>query len=547
MAIPLPSQLRLRLVAALAAVVVLAALSGPVAAAPQMQWVVPANTVLPTGALVVGGFPLADAIVVSSATKPAGAVAYDTPLQMQSLPAEADPATGMRIDSGVVSSRAPQVWETGELGAGAVVALIDTGIAPVDGLADSVVGEIDFSGDGGGDGYGHGTFMASLIAANAAVAPGSAPHAGILSLKVGRSDGSTSLGSVLSALQWLHSVGRFAGIRIATLALGVDADSDAARLLDGASSALADSGMLLVTASGNDGPGQLTSPATAEGTFSVGAFDDNGTADSADDLPAGYTGTGVDRNGVAQPDISASGTKIVGWMAADAVIAQENPAARIEGVLFRGSGTSMATALTAGVAALASSARPDLDGDELAAALRASGPTLDASAVVAAAEAAPAGKAVRTKWESPEDAPGANGKRKGHGAKADPQGVRWGNVRWGGVHWGGVHWGGVRWGGVRWGGVRWGGVRWGGSSWGTADWEPGSWGGVRWTDQGWIGEPVELTPQGVRWGGVRWGGGDWGGVRWGGVRWGSDDWSGVRWGGIRWGGASWSLLEGPPR
>ena len=562
MAIPLPSQLRLRLVAALAAVVVVAALSGPVAAAGAMQWVVPSNTVLPTGALVVGGFPLADAMVVSSAVKPAGAVAYDTPLQMQSLPAEADPVTGLRIDSGVSSTGAPQVWEAGELGAGAVVALIDTGIAPVEGLADSVVGEIDFSGDGGGDGYGHGTFMASLIAANAAVAPGSAPHTGILSLKVGRHDGSTSLGSVLSAMQWLHGVGRFAGIRIATLALGVDADTDAAMLLDRASEALAASGMLLVTAAGNDGRNNLTSPATAEGTFSVGAFDDNGTADSADDRPAGYSGTGVDRDGVAQPDIKASGTRIVGWMAPDSVIARENPVASIEGVLFRGSGTSMSTALTAGVAALASSARPDLDGAELADALRASGATLDAPTVVAAAEAAPAGTAPRTKWESAEDAPGAKGKRKGHDGNAEPNGVRWGNVRWGnvrwggvrwggvhfnGVRWGGVRWGGVRWGGVRWGGVRWGGVRWGGSSWGDAGWEPGTWGGVRWTDQGWVGEPVELSPQGVRWGGVRWGGEDWGGVRWGGVRWGSDEWSGVRWGGVRWGGASWSLVEGPPR
>ena len=529
MAIPLRS-LRLRLGAAFAAAIVLAALSGPVAAATASRWVVPSNTVLPTGALVIGGFPFADALVVSSPTAPAAGVAYDTALDMQSLPANADPDTGLRVDSGVASTGAPAVWETGELGEGAVVALIDTGVAPVEGVEDSVVGEIDFSGDGGGDGYGHGTFMASLIAANAQVAPGAAPHAGILSLKVARNDGTTTLGAVLSAMQWLHSVGRFGGIRVASLALGVDADSDAGRLLDNAADALAASGLLLVTASGNDGPGNITSPATAAGTFSVGAFDDNGTPAAADDLAADYSGSGPDRNGVAQPDLTASGTKIVGWMAQNSVISTDNPAARIEGDLFRGSGTSMATAITAGVAALASSARPDLDGDDLAAVLRAGGSTLDAAAVLAAAEAAPQGNARPGKWESPADAPGGHGKRKGHAGKAEPNGVRWG--------------------GVRWGGVRWGGVRWGGSSWSDANWEPGTWGGVRWTEQGWVGEPIELNPQGVRWGGVRWGGGDWAGIRWGGSSWGGSSWGGSSWGGSSWGGSSWggsswSILEAP--
>ena len=533
MAPALPSRHLLRFVGAVTALLLAMALCGPVAAAAAGRWIVPTGTPLPTGSVVVGSFPLAGAVVVSSPVAPEAGVAYDTPLGLQSLPAYPDPETGLRVDSGVASTGAPGVWERGELGAGSVVALIDTGIAPVEGLRDSVVGEIDFSGDGGGDGYGHGTYMASLIAANAQVAPGAAPRTGILSLKVGRNDGTTSLGSVLSAMHWLHSVGRFAGIRIATLALGVDADTDAAHLLDSASDSLSKAGLLLITAAGNDGPDNLTSPSTATTTFSVGAFDDNGTATAGDDLAVEFSGSGLDRNGVAQPDIQASGVKVVGWMAHESQIATDNPDARLGDDLIRGSGTSMATALTAGVAALASSARPDLDGEELAAALRASGATLDASAVVAAAEAAPAGNAPKSKWESPEDAPGAHGKRKGHAANADPNGIRWGGIRWGGIRWGGIRWGndtwdGIRWGGIRWGGIRWGGIRWGGSAWSDSEWEPGRWGGIRWTDRGWVGDAV--TPQGIRWGGIRWTG-----IRWG----------GIRWTGIRWGSSSWSLVEAP--
>ena len=546
MAYTLPSRSVFRATALLAATILVAALCGPVAAATSSRWIVPNGTPLPTGSLIVGWFPIADAVIVSSSVEPAHGIAYTTPLDLQSLPEGADPQTGLRVDSGVTSTAASEVWEQGELGERSVIALIDTGVAPVEGLESSVVGEIDFSGSGGGDGYGHGTFMASLIAANAPVAPGAAPHAGILSLKVGRNDGETSLGSVLSAMQWLHSVGRFAGIRIATLALGVDADTDAAKILDGASDALAKSGMLLITSAGNDGPGNLTSPATSAGTFSVGAFDDNGTGAAGDDMVADYSGTGPDRDGTAQPDIKASGTKIVGWMAHDSAIAAGNPDARMGDELIRGSGTSMATALTAGVAALASSARPDLDGAELAAALRASGPTLNAPAVLAAAEAAPPGHALSPKWESSQDAPGAHGKRKGHADNASPNGIRWGGIRWGGIRWGGIRWGtqdwdgirwgGIRWGGIRWTGIRWGGIRWGGSSWGNENWEAGAWGGIRWTEQGWVGDPVGLTPHGIRWGGIRWGGGNWAGIRW----------TGVRWTGIRWGGASWSLAEAPP-
>ena len=515
MSISFRSHARNRLLAALAAICVVAAMAAPAAAtASSTRWIVPARAGLPTGSIVVGSFPLANALVITSPIKPAGGVAFDTQLQLQSLPDSPD-ESGLRIDTGVATSGAPAVWNSGELGEQAVVALVDTGVAPVPALENSVVGEIDFSGDGGGDGYGHGTFMASLIAGNHSTAPGAAPHAGILSLKVGRNDGTTSLGSVLGAMQWLHSVGRFAGVRVATLALGVDADTPAAALLDGASDTLAKSGMLIVTAAGNEGDGGLTSPATAAGTFSVGAYDDAGTIDSSDDATADYSGTGADRDGVAQPDISASGSKIVSWIPTDSVIAQANPNARIDEGLLRGSGTSMATAITAGVAALASSARPDLNGAQLAAALRASGPTLDATRVVAAAEAAPAGKGVKAKWERDLPEPGDNGKRKGHDDEADPNGVRWG--------------------GVRWGGVRWGGVRWGGSSWADENWEPGTWGGVRWTEGGWTSDAAVITASGVRWGGVRWGGDEWAGVRWG-----STDWSGVRWA-----GSSWSMVEAP--
>jgi subtilisin family serine protease len=154
--------------------------------------------------------------------------------------------------------------------------------------------------------------MASVIAGRGSVAPGVAPEAGILSLKVSGPDGSTSLGSVLAALEWLHGPGHRAGIRVATLAMAVEPGTEAAVYLDRAVDRVAAAGVLVITASGNDGPDALTSPATATRSFSVGAVDDAGTVERADDVTASFSGSGPDTAGVAQPDASASGVRVTG-------------------------------------------------------------------------------------------------------------------------------------------------------------------------------------------------------------------------------------------
>ncbi|HUH08554.1 MAG TPA: S8 family serine peptidase [Egibacteraceae bacterium] len=537
--------LRPRLAAAIALVLALLATLAVPAQAELGRYLVPKGTSLPTGAQVLHAFDVVDMVLITSPTLPMGAVSADEPLTWQSIGVD-EAGLSAGLDSGVASTRAPDVWSqtTGER---AVVALIDTGIAPIPSLQGAVAGEIDFSGTGGGDGYGHGTFMASLIAARGDVAPGVAPGAGVLSLKVAGPDGSTTLGRVLYALDWLHGPGRGAGIPIAMMALGVDSDSIAGTMLDAASDRLASTGMLVVTASGNEGLGKVTAPSTATKTFSVGAVDDQATADRSDDKLADFSASGPDRAGAAQPDIVASGVAIVGHMAPDSHIAREFPDAIQPGEnLFRGSGTSMPTALAAGVAALAFSARPDLDGAGLEAALRAGGGELDAVGALAAANAVP--------QPNPPGNPGngnGNGKGKGKGNgkgvgngnddQIDPNGVRWRGVRWRGQEWLGEEWDGVRWRGVRWRGVIWDGVRWrhiewDGVRWRNVEWDGVRWRGVRWRDVDWAG----VRWRGVRWREISWDGVRWRGVRWTGEGWGAADWDGVEWGGVRWRGTFWA-------
>jgi serine protease AprX len=535
--------------------VLMAAVAVPVAAATG-RWIVPAGSPLPTGSMVVGSFPVANALVVSGPSAPAGAVEYDAPVTMQSMPEGFDPASpDMVVDSGVVATKAPAVWEEPELGEQAVVALVDTGVANVPALEGAVAGEIDFTGTGGGDGYGHGTFLASLIAGRGPLAPGVAPEAGILSLKVGAADGSATLGSVVSALQWLHGPGSAAGLRIATLAFSVDPTSDAANILNHAADAVASKGIMVVAATGNDGA-ELSSPANAKHTISVGSTDDDGNVSDE-------SGRGPDTAGVMQPDLTAPGERIAGTLPQESIIAQH--ATHLGGGLYHGSGTSIATALTAGVAALASSARPDLDGDALAAALGAGGGTfVDAEAAVAAAVLAPQGKPVNAPpWaDEPAEHPSSNAaKSNGNGlaGEAEPNGLRWTGLRWTGLRWtglrwtglrwtgdadphpaglrwtgdadahpAGLRWTGLRWTGLRWTGLRWTGLRWTGDGWGDADWAFGKWAGLRWTGLRWTAADADPTPAGLRWTGLRWTG----------LRW-----TGLRWTGLRWTGLRWTMLE----
>ncbi len=106
---------------------------------------------------------------------------------------------------------APEAWQVGT-GAGAVVAVIDTGVdASHPDLAGRVLPGRDFSGSATGatvDKVGHGTAVASIIAANGTAMAGVAPDAKILPLKVFRDSASAfSMSGYVQAIRYAADQG----------------------------------------------------------------------------------------------------------------------------------------------------------------------------------------------------------------------------------------------------------------------------------------------------------------------------------------------------
>src|ERR687891_123560 len=120
-------------------------------------------------------------------------------------------------------TRAGDLWNTGATGAGVDVAVIDSGVVPVNGLTapGKVVNGADLSFESQSaplrylDTYGHGTHMAGIIAGrDTAVTSankeqhrdrfmGMAPGARIVSVKVADAMGATDVSQVIAAIDWV--------------------------------------------------------------------------------------------------------------------------------------------------------------------------------------------------------------------------------------------------------------------------------------------------------------------------------------------------------
>lgn len=196
------------------------------------------------------------------------------------------------------------------------VAVLDTGVLAHPTFAEGQITHLDLVNDGQAFNS-HGTSVASLIGGQDPQAPGVAPGARILDVRVANADGYAASATLAQGI--VTAVDR--GAQVINISLGGYGDSP---VLGQAVTYAFQHGVVVVAAAGNDGYGQLAIPAAYDGVVSVGSVDANNRQAYFSNAGAGL-------------DLAAPGVDVVSaW--------DTNKIAFV-------SGTSQSSALVAGAAA----------------------------------------------------------------------------------------------------------------------------------------------------------------------------------------------------
>jgi serine protease AprX len=479
--------------------------------------------------------------------------------------------TGLPGDMTNVSklTGAQTFWRNGYTGQGVDIALLDSGVLPVNGLSspNKLVLGPDFSFESQVanlrymDTFGHGTHMAGIIAGRDTGAGltglatdntnfvGMAPGSRIVSLKLADAQGNTDVSQVIAAIDWVVAHGHDAGLNIRVMNMSFGTDSLQDYKLDPLSHAAEvawHSGIVVVVSAGN-GDGTrlgLANPAYNPAVIAVGAQNTQGTLERTDDTVPAFSQRGAVALGMRAPDLVAPGVSVVSLRAPASFVDTTFSAGAVGARFFKGSGTSQSAAVVSGAAALLLSQRPALTPDQVKDVLRRTakpltGYTTDAQGAGAldlnAAYSTNPGRGVSA---PPKNAGGGSlDKARGRfkvkfngvpltgevdilgnpvdtGAVASEETTTSPDVL-NGATWADGHWQSSPALGASWNGATWAGATWAGATWAGATWAGATWAGATWA--------------GATWAGATWAGATWAGATWADVAWANDLWSSAGW------------------
>jgi serine protease AprX len=312
------------------------------------------------------------------------------------------------VTDGTVAAN--MAWSYGWTGAGVGVAVIDSGIygqapdfANTSGTGSRVVYSESFvSGLDASDQYGHGTHVAGIVGSGGENSTGSgfsrtfkgiAPNVNLINLRVLDANGAGTDANVIAAIQRAIQLKSTYNIRVINLSLGRPVfESYKLDPLCQAVEAAWQAGIVVVTAAGNSGRdnslgtngyGTIISPGNDPYVITVGAMNTKGTTYRWDDVIASYSSKGptlIDL--IVKPDLVAPGNNIVSVLAPNSTLATQYPQTLVpdnyyetgtvsgnSGTYLRLSGTSMATPVVAGAAAILIQQNPNITPDQVKARL----------------------------------------------------------------------------------------------------------------------------------------------------------------------------------
>jgi len=321
-----------------------------------------------------------------------------------------------KLDYTPETVNAPVAWQQWGLdGTGVGVAVIDSGVYPVGDLywynpltgayglrivysQSFVPGTTDAS-----DYYGHGTHVAGIVASAGWFSWGNhythtfkgiAPNANLINLRALDQNGAGTDSSVIAAIQAAISLKSTYNIRVINLSLGRQVyESYTLDPLCQAVEAAWNAGIVVVAAAGNqgrnnsaytDGYGTIAAPGNDPYVITVGAMKTASTPTRTDDTIASYSSKGPTAfDQVVKPDIVAPGNQVVSLLSPNSQLPKTYSAVdvylpeyvaktnknNVSQNYMRLSGTSMATPVVSGAAALLLQQNPNLTPDQVKARL----------------------------------------------------------------------------------------------------------------------------------------------------------------------------------
>jgi subtilisin family serine protease len=323
-----------------------------------------------------------------------------------------------------------------------------------------------------GDGRGHGTFVASVAAGEAADYSGVAPNSKIVSIDVLDDSGRATISDVISAADWIYRNKDTYNIRVANFSLhSTTAGSFRFDPLNKAVQKLWFNGVVVVASAGNYAVAGAASnvpfpPGNDPFAITVGATDTLGTVDTADDKVAPWSAWGHTSDGFVKPELSAPGRYIVGAVPLDSTLAREQPERMIAPGYMQLSGTSFATPMVSGAAAYLAGLHPEWTPDQIKGALMRAASNLPTVAPTsggigelnvgaAAALTAPPNPNVALNQFKVQDAAGDVSFDEARWAAAVAANPTWADGVWGDGVWGDGVWGDGVWGDGVWGDAYW--------------------------------------------------------------------------------------------
>jgi len=381
------------------------------------------------------------------------------------------------------------------------VAVVDSGID---------AGRTDFGGrvikqvtmtsllpNSSGDGRGHGTFVAGVLAGSAAGYAGGAANAKIVSLDVMDDSGMAITSDVIAAADWIYQNKDAYGIKVANFSLHNSvANSFMYDPLDKAVEKLWFSGVVVVASSGNYGTatgpsGVLYSPGNDPFVITAGASDIEGTLSTSDDVAAPWSAYGYTLDGFLKPDVGAPGRYVIGAVPTTSTLTTERPASVVSPGYMQLSGTSFSAPVVAAAAEYVLAMHPSFTPDQVKGALMV--------AAVAPPTATPnslgVGEIKADKAAAVSSPPNANLGLDKY-VISDPAGgsgrvfdaASWANAAKADASWNTASWASASWSSASWNTASWASASWSTASWATASWSDTSVatssGDASWADDG---------------------------------------------------------------